>query len=241
MKKLVAVMLMGALGMGAISVSAWGAEAKTRPADAAKAGGKVTSINGNTFILATPRQGEIKVQHDGKTEWKNGKASDLKVGSMVGAAGAKTGDVLHAAKIIYNKNKEGARRKARRHIIRGEITQAGDGSFVMKTRKGPVTVKFGEDTRFKGGEKSNLKVGAKVGVVPQGCAKKPEVNADKVRAGGQVGTRKGAHARLCIDAAKPGAKASAGAADGGNRKAVSANTAPRTITARAILFPRTAP
>lgn len=240
MKKLVAVMLMSALTVGAISAPAWGAEGASRSPDAARAAGKVKSINGNTFMLATPKQGEIKVRHDGKTEWKNGNASDLKVGSMVGAAGTKTGDVLHAAKVIYNK--QGPRRKARHHIIRGEITKVSSGSFEMKTQRGPVTVKFGEDTRYKGGDQSNLKVGAKIGVVPQGCAKKPEVNADKARAGGQVGTRKGAHARLCIDASKPGAKASAGAAtaDGG-RKAVSANTAPRTINARAILFPRTAP
>ncbi len=190
MRKLVAVMLMSALSVGAISTPAWAS-------DAARADGKDKSINANIFALKTSNQGEI--------------------------------------------NKEGGRRKARRHIIRGEITSLGDGSFVMKTRRGPVTVKFGEDTRFKGGDQSNLKVGTKIGVVPRGCAKKPEVSGDKARAGGEVRGRKGARARLCLDATRPGAKASAEAADGGNRKAVRANAAPRTITAKAILFPRTAP
>jgi len=228
MKKLLAVLLAGALCLGMLAAPAWGAETKAHN-DGQRAAGKVKSINGNTFVLTTRKQGEIKVQHDGKTEWIGGKSSDLKVGSMVGAAGPKTGDVLHAAKIVYRK--EGAQRKARarRHIVRGEITSMGDGSFVMKTRKGPITVKFNEDTRFKGGTSSNLKVGARVGVVPQGCPKKPGVNPDQDKVG--------ARARFCIDASKPGAKVSAGATDGERRTGAKADTAPRTITARGILFP----
>lgn len=166
MKKLLAVMLMGALVLGAVATPAWGAE--------------------------KPNAGGVKA----------GKMRSI----------------------------EGARHKARRHVIRGEITQVGDGSFVMKTRKGPVTVKFNKETQYKGGDSSNLKVGAKVGVVPRGCPRKPGVNADKARAGEhKAGPNAGAHkagahkgkpglrAKFCMGVRKPQAKA---------------------LVARAIVFPR---
>lgn len=125
--------------------------------------GKVTSIEGNTFTLQTRRAGELKVQHDANTEWYRGSTSELEEGSLVGVVGTLTNDVIHATKVGFIK--EGERPRHRRpRLIRGEITETGEGQFTLRTRRGEVTVKWNEDTQFHNGASANLEVGAMVGV-----------------------------------------------------------------------------
>lgn len=185
-KKVVAV---GALLVGAILVSAIPAIGQDRPAsDKAKAIGKVKSAATNTFTIETPRRGEVNVTYNAETEWSRGSQSDLVAGVLVAVAGMGT-DPINATKIAFPK--EGMRRHHRPRLIRGEITEVGDGQFKLETRRGVLTVKWNDDTRFVNGTADDLEQGAGVGVA--GRPERPEGSEVREEAGAQ-----GRRARIAL-------------------------------------------
>lgn len=156
----VAVFLLGALPTAAQEGTDGEGTSKARAA------GEVKSISGNTFVLATPRRGDITVQHDANTEWYGGEASDLEVGSRVGVAGTLTNSVLHAEKIGYADalKKRGMRHRLHNNMIAGEVTEVEGRTFTLQTRRGEVLVTWDDETNFRGGTSDDLKEGTKVGV-----------------------------------------------------------------------------
>jgi hypothetical protein len=173
------VIALGVLLAGAIFLGAIPASGQDRPdRDKVRAIGKVTSIDGNTFTMDTRRRGEIKVTYDDETEWAGGSQSDLKVDVVVAIVGTGT-DPINAEKIGFPK--EGHRRHHRPRLIRGEITDVGDGQFRLKTRRGEVTVKWNEDTKFVHGASEDIEKGAKVGVA--GRRERPEGSETSGEAG----------------------------------------------------------
>lgn len=157
-KKLIAGAALVAVALFATAVNVAAGEESKR----VRGFGKVASIEGNTFMMQTRRHGTVKVQHDAKTEWHGGSASDLKVGSIVGVAGVLSNDLIHAEKIGFMK--EGRRPRRKPHLIRGEISAVGDHQFTLKTRRGDITVKWNDETKFRNGGAEDIDAGARVGV-----------------------------------------------------------------------------
>lgn len=154
--------------------------------------GKVTSLEGQQITLDTPRRGALTVEFDSNTDWVHGSQSDLAVGAMVAVAGTGT-DPIHAIKIGVWKEGErprkdghrprahdGRRRHHRPHLIKGEITALGDDQFILKTRRGDVTVRYDNDTKFVNGTSEDLDVADLVGVA--GRIERPEIASVEGRA-----------------------------------------------------------
>lgn len=157
--------------------------------DAFRTVGKVKSKSGNTFTLET-RKGEIKVRYDANTRWVGGTEADLKEGAIVGAAGTKTNDKLHASKIGFPKEGQrppGERQRRKHRLIRGEVTEVRGHNFTLKTRRGDVKVVWDANTKFHNGTAEDVKVGAKLGVAasPSG----PSGQSEQAQASGRERTR----------------------------------------------------
>lgn len=172
MPKLVGAAALTAVVLGALAVTAGARERTAGNREGARVAGRVTAIDGNTFNLQTRGHGELRVQVDASTRWRGGSQADLQEGSAIGAAGKLTGDVLHADTVAF------LGPMVRRHTIRGEITSTGDHTFTMRTRRGEVTVRWNDDTRFKNGTPEDLVVGARIGVVGHRAEEgSPTINA----------------------------------------------------------------
>lgn len=173
MRKITPKLIAGAC-TGFMVLSMWASpagaeEPKVRDPGPIKAAGKVTSISGNTFNLQTPKRGELKVQHDSETRWRNLTADALKAGAQVVVMGKLTGDVVHADAVgsVPKARKEGAKKRmAKRHALKGVVTAVKDSGFTLQTKRGKIEVSFNDDTTFRGGSAADIKKGAKIGVVP---------------------------------------------------------------------------
>lgn len=164
-------------------------ERKVRDPSSIKVGGKVTSVSGSTFGLETPRRGELKVQHDAQTRWRNLTADALKVGAQLVVKGKLTGDVIRAAvigSVPPTARKHAAKKRiAKRHALNGVVIGVTDSGFTLQTRRGQIEVSYNDETTFRGGSAANIKKGAKIAVVPvrpQDAEKRSLRKATKVTA-----------------------------------------------------------
>lgn len=176
------------LALGALP--AWAEEGAEGRDGRVRIGGKVTSVDGATFTVKTPRRGEVKVQTDASTEWIKGSAEEVKEGVAIVAAGKLTGSVLHADKVGIGEERPARRaRRAAKHSIKGEVTSVEGNKFTLKTRKGELTVHTSEQTRFVGMEEGELSAGDKVGVVPDCSGARSAEKDEQARQGDHRGER----------------------------------------------------
>lgn len=140
------------------------------PDDAARLAGEVTAIDGATLVLETAR-GPVDVLTDRDTVFRvpgveEPGLDDIKVGDRVVVGGSwEDESTFHAIAVgVVDGHPAGAR-----GAVRGRVASVGEGSFVVGTARGPVTVLVNEETVFHvpGVEDASLddvKEGAGVGV-----------------------------------------------------------------------------
>jgi hypothetical protein len=119
------------------------------PDDAARLVGKVTAIDGTTLSVENPR-GSVAVLTDGNTVFRvpgveEPGLDDIKVGDRVVVGGSwENESTFHAIAVGVI----GGRSAGARGSVCGRVASIGEGSFVVGTARGPVTVMVYEETRF---------------------------------------------------------------------------------------------
>ncbi|MFN2270634.1 MAG: DUF5666 domain-containing protein [Anaerolineae bacterium] len=119
------------------------------PDDAARLNGRVTAVGGTTIVLETVR-GLVDVLTDEDTVFhvpsvEEPGLDDIKVGDRVVVGGSwESESTFHAIAVGV----VGGRSAGARGFVRGHVTSIGEGSFVVGTARGPVTVMVDEGTGF---------------------------------------------------------------------------------------------